>query len=231
MSYFWAKTTPDGRPGISVYDHMVNVGCVAQCIAETSPEILARFYLQLSAVGALAALHDLGKISPGFQRKCEAWLGANDLAKVARNGCWDNEMESDHGKVSHSAVQQFLTQKKFPRKTAKFLSAVLGAHHGRLNPPKEPIYVPPGKRIIETVSGIDWDAARMTNAEKVWGYFGECSSELELDDETPALWWLAGLTTVADWIGSNERFFSPGGHDFGDVSSLAQMALDAIGWP
>ena len=110
--HFWAKTTAEGKPGISVYDHMVNVGCVARCIAETSPEILKRFRLQASTVGALAGLHDLGKISPGFQRKCEAWLEENGLVKVARNGCWDTAMESDHGKVSHSIIQDFLLPQK-----------------------------------------------------------------------------------------------------------------------
>jgi len=92
MTHFWAKTTAEGMPGISVFEHMVNVGCVARCIAETSPKILERFYLQSSAVGALAALHDLGKISPGFQRKCKAWLEGNGLTKIAGNGCWDTGM-------------------------------------------------------------------------------------------------------------------------------------------
>lgn len=71
VTHFWAKTTSDGNPGISVYDHMVNVGCVARCMAEMSPEILERFHLRSTEVGALAALHDIGKISPGFQ--CDRW--------------------------------------------------------------------------------------------------------------------------------------------------------------
>ena len=112
MVYFWAKTTNDGKPGISVYDHMLNVGCVAKCIAELSPQLLERFQLQASVVGALASLHDLGKISPGFQRKCETWLEENGLVKVARNGCWNTAMELDHGKVSHSAIQEFLLHGK-----------------------------------------------------------------------------------------------------------------------
>ncbi|MEA3307725.1 MAG: HD domain-containing protein, partial [Elusimicrobiota bacterium] len=96
LTYFWAKTTSRGTPGISVYDHMINVGYVAHCIADTAPEILKRFHLQASMVGALAALHDLGKISPGFQQKSEEWLKENSLLKIARNGCWDTEMERDH---------------------------------------------------------------------------------------------------------------------------------------
>ena len=130
--YCWAKTTPDGQPGISVYNHMINVGCVAQCIAGASPELLERFGLLASMIGALAALHDLGKISPGFQRKCEAWLEENRLSIIARNNCWDTGTEPDHGKVSHSSIQEFLLKKGIARNIAKYLAAALGAHHGRL---------------------------------------------------------------------------------------------------
>lgn len=125
MALFWAKTTSLGKPGISVYEHMVNVGCVARCIAEISPEILKCFNLQSKEVGPLAALHDLGKISPGFQRKCEAWLEENGLIKIARNRCWDAAMESDHGAVYHPAVQDFLVREGLSRNSAQYLSAVL----------------------------------------------------------------------------------------------------------
>ncbi|MDR4482181.1 MAG: hypothetical protein MRJ94_02790 [Nitrospirales bacterium] len=89
---------------------MVNVGCVAQSMAEASAEMLKRFYLPSSTIGALVALHDLGKISPGFQRKCEKWLEETGLLNRKARGCWDTAMESDHGKVSHAAIQTFLTE-------------------------------------------------------------------------------------------------------------------------
>jgi CRISPR-associated endonuclease/helicase Cas3 len=123
--YFWAKTTPQGKPGISVFEHMINVGCVARCIAETETMLLERFTLLSSLVGLLAALHDLGKISPGFQRKCQTWLEENGLVKIDRNACWDTAMESDHGKVSHSAIQSFLLNQNVDGRTAKYLSTVL----------------------------------------------------------------------------------------------------------
>ena len=30
--FFWAKTTKDGQPGISVPDHCPNMGCVAEAL-------------------------------------------------------------------------------------------------------------------------------------------------------------------------------------------------------
>ena len=37
---FWAKTTKDGLPGISVRDHCLNVGCVAEVVREILPASL-----------------------------------------------------------------------------------------------------------------------------------------------------------------------------------------------
>lgn len=230
MTHFWAKTTLEGKPGVSVYDHMVNVGCVARCIAEISPEILERFHLRSTQVGALAALHDLGKISPGFQRKCETWLEENALSEVARNGCWDTAMESDHGKISHAAIQAFLLKIGSDRNTAKFVSTVLGAHHGRLTPPNDRGYLPQ-KLMSDSTSQIDWDAERMANAGMIWDRFAGDSATFTLTDDSPSLWWLAGLTSIADWIGSDERFFPPE-HRTGDEDtfSFARNAIDTIGF-
>ena len=233
MTRFWAKTTSDGKPGLSVYDHMVNVGCVAQCIAETSPGILKRFHLQSSMVGGLAALHDLGKISPGFQRKCEAWLEDNNLTTIARNGCWDTGSEPDHGKVSHAAVQDFLVQKGTTRDVAKYLAAALGGHHGRLKylPNDRGIKPPLINSITDNRSGIDWDKERSQCAERVWDYFNANEPIESLSGDSHAIWWLAGLTSVADWIGSDERFFAPEPGSTGiDVAQIAHHALDSIGF-
>jgi len=230
MIHFWAKTTSKGKPGISVYDHMMNVGSVARCIAESMPGILERFHLQSSVVGALAALHDLGKISPGFQRKCEEWLKENGLLRVARNGCWDTAMESNHAKVSHAAIQAFLLEKGIDRETAKFVSAILGAHHGRLMPPNDRGYRPQ-KLISDSASQINWDSERITNAQMIWDHFVKNHAAITLSDESLSLWWLAGLTSVADWVGSDERFFSP---EFKaedkNASSRVREALNAIGF-
>ncbi len=65
---FWAKTTPEGMPGISVHDHCLNVGCVAEALlAALPPSVQA---LLPSGSVTLAALHDVGKITIGVQAKC-----------------------------------------------------------------------------------------------------------------------------------------------------------------
>lgn len=235
MKNFWAKTTSDNKPGISVFQHMINVGCVAKRIAETSPELLIRFNLQSELVGALAALHDLGKISPGFQRKCIIWLKDNDLLTIDQKNCWDTGTEPDHGKVSHASIQDFLVSQGVGRSVAKYVAAVLGAHHGRLKylPNDRGIKPPFIKPIIENVSGINWEMERQEYAKRMWGFFdvGSFSDEF-LSGESFALWWFAGLTSVADWIGSDERFFSAEFEDLESNDNLgrAHNALESIGF-
>ncbi|XDD51054.1 CRISPR-associated helicase Cas3' [Leptospira sp. WS92.C1] len=230
--HFWAKTTSDGNPGISVYQHMLNVGNVASMIAEQNENLLQRFELNIGITAVLAALHDIGKVSPGFQRKCNAWLVENNLEQIAKNGVWDTTMESDHGKVSHAFIQQFLRSKSLDPSTSKYVSAVIGAHHGRLNRPDDRGYRPP-KAIVESgtnVSGIVWELERQQEAERIWNVFiNRIDKIASLNNASPGLWWLAGLTTVADWIGSDERFFPPL-RNLNDHDSVkaAQLALAEI---
>ena len=78
---FWAKTTPDGQPGISVFDHSMNVGCVAHALIQMLPQRLK--LLLPSGAAALAALHDVGKITIGFQSAFNSF-GMLELTTVTR---------------------------------------------------------------------------------------------------------------------------------------------------
>ncbi|MFC1596570.1 CRISPR-associated helicase Cas3' [Planctomycetota bacterium] len=225
---FWAKTTVDEQPGVSVLEHMRNVGYVARALACVAPDLLTRLQMRAAEIGVLAALHDLGKICPGFQQKCRIWLEANQLMEVARRWTWDSTMEADHGKVTHAAVQDFLLRNGTDRRAAKFLSAVVGGHHGRLNRPKDPVFRPE-KAITEQHSGIDWEKERDQAARSICDTFGGELKVLLFDNQSPALWWLAGLTSVADWIGSDEDFFSPEHGSGTDAATIAQQAVAATG--
>ena len=75
-AYFWAKTLRDAQgrevPGLSVRDHCLNVGCVGEALRDALPPPLKK--LLPPGVVTLVALHDVGKISPGFLVKCPVWL-------------------------------------------------------------------------------------------------------------------------------------------------------------
>lgn len=227
---FWAKTTEDGKPGLSVYDHMINVGLVAQFLAEFDPELLKHFNITSSEIGALTALHDIGKISPGFQQKCEAWLLLNNLVKIAANGVWDSK-EKNHGLVSHLFLHRYFTEIGLDRKTAKELSILLGGHHGRLHKVLYRGVKPNDEATSDHVSGINWEKERQEHSQKIFKYFNWGNDQKELNSDSPAFWWLGGLVSVADWIGSDERFFSEQSVRTDEKrKENAKQALEVIGF-
>jgi hypothetical protein len=94
----WAKTTKEDRPGINVRDHCLNVGCVAEALIALLPARLKSLLPRGAAT--LAALHDIGKVSPGFQMKCADWCVRHPLP----HGIY----EQDHAKVSQFTVRELL---------------------------------------------------------------------------------------------------------------------------
>lgn len=204
----WAKTKEDGNPGINVHNHCLNVGCVAEALLAFLPAQL----LQLVPQGAasLAALHDVGKVSPGFQVKCQRWLEQLGLTDRALEESWWAR-ESDHAKISQFTVQQRLGESRLHP-----WAAAVGAHHGRIK----------GERL--PVQESCWEAERVRLAEQLIEEFGQLPSELPSD---AAIWFEAGLITVADWIGSDERNFPQDAlWAMPERRKRARTALASINW-
>ena len=219
---YWAKTTPEGTPGISVQEHMHNVGHVARMLALQNPQLIDLLGLNAEGVASLAASHDIGKISQGFQQKCQAWIEQNNLQEQARREGW-HHCESDHSKVSQFSLQNCLRQQGMPSSSAGLWAAAVGGHHGRLHKAGERgLFPAPGMRKDQ------WEDERQKALQFLEEAFGGMPA-LEIDQDTAALWWLAGLTSVADWIGSDERFFSAD-QPVGDARAAAQKAIEHIGF-
>jgi CRISPR-associated endonuclease/helicase Cas3 len=213
---FWAKTTSGGLPGISVHDHCLNVGCVAEAMIELLPDSL-KSLLPLGAA-TLAALHDIGKITAGFQSKCPTW---NTLQGVPSFAVGEIDLSvSDHSLVSQVFLQGSALH--FEGRSRLWPVAV-GAHHGR----------PKGRApSIPFETKKEWaEAARfelLENLKQVFGKLPTTPPKENLSD----LWLLAGLISVADWIGSNESWFDPCcGTPLEVARYKARKALSEIGWP
>ena len=203
----WAKTTAEGKPGISVRDHCLNVGCVAEALLALVPHQLRR--LIPPGAATLAALHDIGKVSPGFQSKSEAWLVQHALRDQALKQGW-RERESDHAKISQSTVQELLRTSQL-----HCWAAVVGAHHGRIK----------GERVQVRET---WEQERVRLAAELIEEFGPLPDRPPGDAQT---WFVAGLITVADWIGSDETHFSQHARwDMLERRKRAQTALASINW-
>lgn len=188
--YYWAKTTKDNRPGISVRDHCLNVGCVAEALLNLLPRQL-RNLLPPSAA-TLAALHNIGKVSPGFQQKCPAWLGEHGLSVISTKENWPL-CETHHGKVTAFALRDYF-KSRWGDDSWDDVAHCVGAHHGTLfgklfvkQPKKDP-----------TAWAAQARRELIEELERVLGDFPKRPARL-LDSD---LWYLAGLITVADWIQS-----------------------------
>jgi CRISPR-associated endonuclease/helicase Cas3 len=168
----------------------------------------------------LAALHDIGKITPGFLAKCPVWLADQRYDELTVRQI--SFSTTDHARASQFFLQELLK----PRRADRWAIAV-GAHHG----------TPKGlsvKQIDEPDSLVNlMQAQRKAVAEQLIALFGplpECGPATDRDD--PALWLLAGMITVADWIGSNESFFSPANGQSPEAAhKAARDALAIVGWP
>ena len=214
----WAKTKRDGTPGIEVFDHCVNVGCVAEAIIGALPASLRRILPE--GATTLCALHDIGKATIGFQAKCPVWLNNNELPEI------------DLGEVAlsvtdHALVSQVHLQNHFPDAKRRLWAVAVGAHHGRHK----------GKNARVNLEAVkEWAEE---HRERILGGLVELFGPLPDQPPDPRfehhysdLWLLAGLITVADWIGSNESWFPP---DHGlppdKAKEQAAQALREIGWP
>lgn len=196
----WAKTTPDGRPGISVRDHCLNVGCVAEALLDLLPVPLKRMLPR--GVVTLAALHDIGKVSPGFQAKCDAWRLQHGIQPQQVVGS-----ETDHAKVSQYTIVQMLGKSCLEK-----WAAIVGAHHGKLK----------GR-----LSPEPWEDERRKLAAELIKQFGPLPDQ-PADDAV--LWFVAGLITVADWIGSDESRFPNEVWSIEERRRRAHDALLGMGW-
>ena len=199
----WAKTDSSGQPGVSVRGHCVSVGMVAEQLAASGNQSIA----------LLAALHDIGKVSPGFQRKCAAWIVQYGLAQRAEKERWASA-ESDHSKVSQFTIGRLLAA-GMTRGNAQAWAAAIGAHHGSIHG-----YSERGLNAANGMCDDAWDAERQSLVAELERVFGPLTAPSFAPTDA-RLWAIAGLISVADWIGSDERWFPPE-RDITDAESRAQ---------
>ena len=252
-----AAKFPSGSESDMVYHpllyHMLDVAAVAQrmwdgvVFASLRNRIAGGTGLDDQSTGRwvalLAGAHDLGKASPAFQAKD---IDKDDY-KGARARLAGTELDfqpgpyfSDpgHGTVTASQLGRIL-EKQFgiPKRGASRYAAITGAHHGTV-PTSASVRRAQGRRIGEDQRGDGpWDDARSSlfkvtaevlSAEPP-GPSREPSNAMSLA--------LAGLISVADWIGSNSEYFpaipaGPSPVDYFTKTAIpnAGRALEVLGW-
>jgi CRISPR-associated endonuclease/helicase Cas3 len=233
---FWAKTVQGSdrnqTPGLSVFEHCLNVGCVGEkLIALLPPPVAALFP---AGTSLLTALHDIGKITLGFQAKCPAWLEAQTFDDPTRRQI-AQASASGRTTADHAYVGQLFLQERLRLTKSQGWAVAVGAHHGK---PKGNLSLNKYRELIEAEPRYaEMQAHREAVANQLFALFGPLPNRgpvpaIIAGRDDPSLWLLAGLITVADWIGSNEIFFSPThGLPVDATRQAASSALAQIGWP
>lgn len=221
--------------------HLMDVAAVTECLWQfvmqrgLRKEISANLGLKEEQAGKWlafwAGLHDLGKASPAFQGKsalARTWLREAGLP------CRELASSLPHGILTAEFVPELLTERfpDFPRGLANRLGRTLGGHHGSF----------PRSGAIRDIDnnqrgGSGWKEVRRELFQEFAGQFYLQEASMPGNDPGHGFFLLvAGLVSVADWIGSNEDFFHFAEAEIdseqyaGTAHEQAERALQTLGW-
>lgn len=240
----WAKTGSQDRTHPLIC-HLIDVGQATlalwqQGLAAGIRSQLARALgLAVEDVGKViafwAALHDLGKASPAFQRKYEpaiAPLTAAGLSfpkLIVHDPCYHATI------TTRTLPERLVAVTGTPRAVAEKVAQALGGHHGVWPTEKE---VMDGLKEVQVGSGT-WDTVRRELIQAlVEVYQPPAVQTLPTDaaESNALLTLFSGITSVADWIGSMENYFP---YEEAPINVAeyaktalhrAQVALHDLGW-
>lgn len=237
FAYIWAKTDKSNSSGWHpLLLHMLDVAASADVILAREPgstrnkisSILglewndARPWMLL-----IIACHDLGKACPGFQCKWKDMTGLSLPRSPNTN--------INHAFVSQIALTEFLREKGWTDELAELTADAVGCHHGERAKPSILNNLEGDKRAL---GADDWSEARQCLWDAMLEVFKPSLVPTKTILSGPDFMLLSGLTSFADWIGSNEDWFPFGlAEDCNDLEGWfqkrqahADQALDAIGW-
>ncbi len=233
----WAKS--DQNAGHGLLAHMLDVAAVTDVLLGFEPgQTLVNMARDLGLspaharrwIAALVGLHDFGKAIPGFQAK---WHGGAQV-------CRDAGLPFEPLRALQCDRHSLATQALLP----ELLSHVCGADPDWCRRVVQAISAHHGFHFLQTDvdqngpvrQPAEWFAARQSLLEIYWSALAPEGEPPNRPCEFPAINWLAGLVSAADWIGSNTDWFPMGERcqDFDgyweDARARARVALTAIGW-
>lgn len=181
-------------------------------------------------IAYFAGLHDLGKANPGFALKWEEAIPR--LMELGLRPVRVRET-SPHGFVTTHLLFELLPLMGFERESAFAIGYAVGGHHGRFPSPSEL------DGIEERIGDEGWRTAQRQLASLLAHLLGVDklpAPKMNPLGDNPFLILLAGLTSVADWIGSNHQYFPFVGDQvqlpqyWRRARWLALRALVDLGW-
>lgn len=234
--HLWAKS--DEGAGHGLLAHLLDVAAVALTVLEHEPRSSRQWAAEVLGlplnsaprwIATLVGLHDFGKAIAGFQAKWPAGR-ERDEAHGLR---FDARLlkVSDHACASASLLRPLLLEKGGASLLwILHVLQAISAHYG-YNFTAADI-----ERVAQRHEPANWSQARKRLFDLYWQLLAPMGQPALEELSQPAVQWLAGLTSVCDWIGSNPEWFplgerQPGFADyFEEARRRAEAALRSIGW-
>lgn len=233
----WAKTSKDSNDRWHpLILHMLDVAASADAVLAVEPESTRE---RMAAILGLTwedahpwlllvvASHDLGKASPGFQCKWKN-LSGMDAGRSPNT-------EINHAFVSQIALSEILQKHGWSRDLAELVADAVGCHHGERASPTTLDRLLGDRRAL---GKEEWTKARSGLVEALVEVLSPSRTPTKQTLSGPDFMLLSGLTSFADWIGSNEEWFpfgTPADCDdlqgwFRRSQLKADQALNRLGW-
>jgi CRISPR-associated endonuclease/helicase Cas3 len=238
----WAKKrgTKDDELWHPLLYHMLDVGVVAETLWDHAVHDSLRDFL-ISELGLpetearawlcfLTTTHDTGKASPAFQKLSDK---AVQVLKAHGFPFEKHALPCKHGIITADTLapllQSFCHPTDFPLELGKTLALTVGGHHG--------VFVRNKSRPGQRGDDRAWSEARQEIVATLAQLFEVQRTAVPRNSKSLAFYiLLAGLTCVADWIGSDERYFpyTPEEVDPTRYLALARQravyAVQSLGW-
>ena len=243
----WAKTRrKDDEEFHPLLYHLIDVGISAKTLWDdvlspsTKEQLRSGFSGEMTEeetgnfFAFLAATHDIGKTAPSFQQRHEPSF--KRLEKVGF--IFPKRHAAD--RVFHSAISTwalktlFKDELKMDAYFARRFAHALGGHHGVLSSTKSV------ERMDDFNKGDEkWAEARLQlfrELQKVFNPPKGIELPENIEEMNMILTLLLGLTTTADWLGSDESFFDYEDRFFSaeeyaqKAKKYAKKALSVTGW-
>ena len=200
-------------PGRLVLSHCHIVGEVARAMIWRMPVWLSKDLFE-SGSELIAAAHDIGKVSPTFQKKIYSNLTQKNETVLSLLKEFNSDIEKNWR--GHGGVSQVSTAAE---NVGKFIPEILGQHHGFS--PDLSYY----KATSEVFGGQLWHKHRLDLLTQIKIKLKvDCFPIVKNDLHAKVL---SGLTSVADWIGSGALFDDPSDEDW---LPMVDRALDEAGF-
>jgi CRISPR-associated endonuclease/helicase Cas3 len=208
-----AKTSGN-IPGVSVETHCRIVGLVAKELISLFPPDLQGKLFPIG-VDFIAACHDVGKVSPAFQKMIYMAVGNIPKEFTSIFDLTNQELAGRSESGFHAAVSQVSVDG-----CGQFIPEMLGIHHG-FTP--NTLFADKGCALH---GGLGWQGLRDELLRRLRNYFNiDPDYWPHVPPETAGV--ISGLITVADWIGSGD-YFSEVQLDTTDSQGLRDKARSSV---